>query len=210
MENEKVKNVIIVLLVAIVAILSTILGLVLTDNLSFKEEVANPNLENNETAEKKDLLTEDEALQLGKDLYKYANSVGSCQEFEYLHNQPSGSIVLNYEEVASKFTQNYINNGTSTFENVFRSISRGEDGKYYDSSVCGFGLSCAKNLLTEFKIINIAESHITFEVTVSTIATGCDQEVGTVVRTDTQTFALKKENDIWKIDVYVFKYVTEW
>ena len=33
MENEKVKNVIIVLLVAIVAILSTILGLVLTDNL---------------------------------------------------------------------------------------------------------------------------------------------------------------------------------
>lgn len=153
------------------------------------------------TFEKKSLI-----LQLGEDLYEYANNVGWCKEFKYLHNQPGGSIVLNYEEVTNKFTQNYLSLST----NIFSRIKKGEDGKYYDLSVCGFGVSCATISLTELKIINIEDNYVTFEATATTTSTGCgDKEAGSVVKVDKQTFAIKKENDIWKIDNYTFQYVTD-
>lgn len=54
MGNEKGKNIVIMLLVAIVAILSTILVLVLTGNLDLNNEGSNPTLDNNENAEQDD------------------------------------------------------------------------------------------------------------------------------------------------------------
>lgn len=213
MENEKGKNIVIVLLVAVVAILGSALVLISTGHLNLDNDGShlnnNSNTENN-NQNNDNLLTEAEALQLGEDLYEYANRVGWCREFEYLHNQPGGSIVLNYEEVASKFTQNYINSGSESLDYVFRSIKKGEDGKYYDLSVCGFGVSCANNSLTELKVINVSDNYITFDATVTTTSTGCGgAAAGAIVRTDKQTFAIKKENDIWKIDDYTFQYVTD-
>jgi len=211
MDKDKGKNIVVALFFTIVAILGTIIVLALTVHLNLKHEDSNPTLNNGENAENnnqnnKGLLTEKEALELGEDLYKYANSVGWCKEFEYLHNQPGGSVVLNYEEVTSKFTQNYL----ALSKNIFSTIKKGEDGKYYDLSACGFGVSCANNLLTELKVINMSDNYITFDATVTTTSTGCGgAEAGTVVRTDKQTFAIKKENDTWKIDGYTFQYVKD-
>ena len=209
MGNEKGKNVVIILLVAVVAILGTVLVLISTGHLNLDNDSSHlnnhSNTENN-NQNNDNLLTEAEALRLGQDLYEYANNVGWCREFEYLHNQPGGSIVLNYEEVTSKFTQNYLD----LSKNIFSAIKKGEDGKYYDLSVCGFGVSCANNSLTELKIINVLDNYITFDATVTTTSTGCGgTEVGAIVRTDTETFALKKENSMWKIDEYTFQYVTD-
>ena len=210
MQNEKRKNITNTILIAIIAVLSTILVSSLTGILNFEND--NTNQENN-TVENNfqntnNLLTELEALELGEELYEYANNVAWDKEFEYIHNQPDGSLILNYEEVISKFTQKYI----SSTGNIFGTIKKGDDGKYYDSSVRGFGVSCAKVSLTDLNVTNISNNYITFDAIATTTSTSKEcggLEVGTVVRTDKQTFGIKKENDIWKIDVYEFQYVTE-
>ena len=208
--SEKVKNVIIIVLSILVGILFTLLVLSLTGVLNFEND--NTNQENNtvenNSQNTNNLLTESEALELGKDLYEYANNVAWDKEFEYIHNQPDGSLILNYEEVISKFTQKYI----SSTGNIFSTIKKGDDGKYYDSSVRGFGVSCAKVSLTDLNVTNISNNYITFDAIATTTSTSKEcggLEVGTVVRTDKQTFGIKKEKDIWKIDVYEFQYVTE-
>ena len=202
MGDEKGKNIVVVLLLVIVAMLGTILVLVSTGHLDLKNDGSNlsegGNAENN-NQNNKDLLTESEALQLGEDLYKYANNVGWCKEFKYANRPSGGQFVLNYEEVASKFTQNYINSRIDSMDYVFRSIQKDENGKYYDLSPCAFGSGLVVRTL-ELKVVNISENYITFDATITTTGS-VDKDYKDV---KTQTFGIKKEDNIWKIDVYKF------
>lgn len=203
MQIEKGKNITIIILIAIIAVLSTILVLLLTGVLNFENENKSPNKENdtveNNSQNISNLLTESEALELGKELYEYANSVGWCNAFKYEPRAEGGMFVLNYEEVASKFTQKYIDSATNSMDYVFRSIKKDENGRYYDLSMCAFGSGLVKRTL-ELNIVNISENYITFDATI--ITTGAFDKDYKDIKTD--TFGIKKENDIWKIDVYKF------
>jgi len=202
MGDGRGKNVVIILLITIITILSTILVLVSTGHLNLNNEDSNLNNSGNHENNKEnhdDLLTEAEALQLGDDLYRYANRVGWCEEFEYLNNPSGGAFVLNYEEVASKFTQNYIDSGTNSMDYVFRTIKKDEDGNYYDLSMCAFGSGLVERTL-ELKVVNISENYITFDAIITTIGT-IDKDYKEI---KTQTFGIKKEDNNWKIDVYKF------
>ena len=201
MNNKDERNIISVVLFVV-----GIFILLLTGILNFNDNNESSSGENNVLNPE---LTETDVLQLGRNLYSYAHNVGNCKEFKYLHNQPSGSIVLNYEEVSSHFTDDYINNKTSVeHRNVFRTIEKDTSGNYIDISVCGFGLSCATSSLTDFKIINKTNDYITFEATVS-FTSSCGENTGSLVRTETDEFSIKKENNAWKIDYYEFKIITD-
>lgn len=227
MQNEKRNNLIIIVLVAIIAVLSTILVLSETGVLNFETENDNvkpendtvENGENNATANDEvqsgenndinndgnnnqnssNLLTESEALQLGKDLYNYANSTGWCNAFKYELRPEGGMFVVNYEEVASKFTQNYFDSATNSMDYVFRSIKKDENGRYYDLSMCAFGSGLVERTL-DLKVVNISENYITFDATITTTGS-IDKDYKEI---KTQTFGIKKEDNIWKIDVYKF------
>ena len=152
-------------------------------------------------------LTEEEMLQIGQNLYEYAHRVGNCKEFKYSEHYPN--VIYNYDEIADNFTTYYIEDKKNkNYWNVFTTIEKDSDGKHIDMSRCGFGLSMAKSSLTSFKLLEYKENYIIFEVIIDYIGTyGVDE--GSIVRTETSLFKIKKENNTWKIDYYDFDIITD-
>lgn len=190
---KKNMKLIIVLLIILIGILSFVCGYLVK--------------ELRESQTKQELLTEEEALVIGKELYEYAVSVGHCKIFEYSNKQELNSIVTNYDEVASHFTDDYINNKKEFKKNVFGHIYKDEDGNYR-SGGCGFGLAHTVREVIDFDLISIAENYIMFDVTIN--VKGYEPITSNLVMDDTTVypFGIKKQNDNWVIDYYDFAYLT--
>ena len=157
---------------------------------------------------KQDLLTKEKVLVIGKELYEYAASVGHCKIFEYSDTKEPTPIVLNYEVVASHFTDDYITNKNDFKHNVLSDIYKDEDGNYRANSRCGFGLAFSTREVIGFDLNSITEDHITFNVTIN--AKGYEPITSNLVSDETTvySFGIKKKNDNWLVDYYDFAYLT--
>ena len=150
------------------------------------------------------------ALALGYELYEYAKDALFCRNYQYgeMYSNDFGREVLNYKEIASKFSSNHKVKWTDSSD--YKKLDDGFvniEGKYYSKTECARG-SNISFVSDELKITNIESDKIEFRV----LATYCDDNIDQdwiyssnkdcIKRTKTYDFIIVKEDNKWKIDTF--------
>lgn len=181
------KFIIILLVVILVAVLA--IGGFLISNLN-----------------EKNVLTNQEALDLGNSKYKEA--INSYDKLNF------GTIIsfvnegLDYYEITNinEVKGLYTTNAFSKFSNRVEILER--NGSYYGRGPAGGG--DISYLGYELKVDNISENEITYTVIKKYCANeedwGLEPEQVQNITTKEESFIIVKENNIWKVDVDVSAY----
>ena len=203
------KNIIIIILSVLVLGLS---GYLVCDKF-LNEEKQDENILN------EIILTDEEAYDLGNNLYNYGKDVLWCKKYEYLtYTNELGNIdykfvdnlgyeILNFEEVKNKFTSdNLVKYTPSEDYTSFDSSIIKADNKYYDPSMCGRGADLSYNS-TELKISKKEVNKIVFDAVSSYCEVYYDYATGPMdfascklMVKKLEEFVIEKENNEWKID----------
>lgn len=172
------------------------------------------NTDSNLNSNTNNLLSDEEALELGNEQWKYASSATFCGEYKYDNNDQDsdGIAITNFDEVNSHFTNDNLisskigGNTAKSFKEKETANFVYKNGKYYDPSSCGRGTDISY-MNTTLKIVDKKENEIKFTATSTYCSTSVNNSdcTGKTSTTDAD-FIIKKENGSWKIAKFYLPY----
>lgn len=173
-------------------------------NNSIKKETEEKKETKKEIKESDNLLSENEALKVGNELWQYAFNTSWGKTFK-----PDLELITNYEEVKSYFTDDFYANNSFSETNYefdeFFGIVKNQDGSIY--SYAGSRGGDQQYLDTKLLIKNNSQNEIIFKA----ISNYCDGSIyddssecasKKISETKEQEFVIKKIDNEWKIKYF--------